>query len=46
MLWLHLKIWDWDGIFGHAVKEISSLGIRSPCILPFDYFMEKGYTEH
>ena len=30
MLRLCLKIWDWDWIFGRAVKAISSLGIRSP----------------
>ena len=27
----YLKIWDWDWIFGRAVKAISSLGVRSPC---------------
>ena len=27
----YLTIWDWDWIFGHAVKAISSLGVRSPC---------------
>ena len=26
-----LKIWYWDWIFGHAVKTISPLGVRSPC---------------
>ena len=31
MLWPYLKIWDCDWIFGHAVKAISSLGVRSPC---------------
>ena len=31
MLPSYLKIWDWDWIFGHAVKAISSLGVRSPC---------------
>ena len=25
-----LKIWDWDWIFGRAVKAVSSLGVRSP----------------
>ena len=30
MLRQYLKIWDWDLIFGHAVKAISSLGVRSP----------------
>jgi hypothetical protein len=29
MLWPYLKIWDWDWIFGRAVKAISSLGVRS-----------------
>ena len=31
MLWPYLKIWDWDLIFGRAVKVISSPGVRSPC---------------
>ena len=31
MLWPYLKIWDWDWIFGRAVKAICSLGVRSPC---------------
>ena len=26
----YLKIWDWELIFGHAVKVISSPGVRSP----------------
>ena len=30
MLWPYLKIWDWDLIFGRAVKAISSSGVRSP----------------
>ena len=30
MLWAYLKIWDGDLVFGHAVKTISSLGVRSP----------------
>ena len=30
---LYLKIWDWDLIFGRAVKAISSPGVRSPCAL-------------
>ena len=33
MLQPYQKILDWDLIFGHAVKAISSLGVRSPCIL-------------
>ena len=28
------KIWDWDLIFSHAVKAISSPGVRSPCSSP------------
>ena len=31
MLRPHIKIWDWDWIFGHAVKALFSLGVRSPC---------------
>ena len=31
MLRPYLKIWDWDLIFGRAVKVISSLDVRSPC---------------
>ena len=31
MRWLYLRIWDWDLIFGRAVKVISSPGVRSPC---------------
>ena len=27
----YLKIWEWEWIFGRAVKAISSLGVRSPC---------------
>ena len=30
MLPPYLRIWDWDWIFGRAVKAISSLGVRSP----------------
>ena len=33
MLRPYLKIWDWDGILGRAVKAISSLGVHSPCYL-------------
>ena len=29
MLRPYLKIWDWDLNFGHAVKAISSPGVRS-----------------
>ena len=34
MLRPYLNIWDWDLIFGRAVKEISSPGVRSPWKLP------------
>ena len=27
---LYLKTWDWDLIFGRAVKAISLPGVRSP----------------
>ena len=26
-------IWEWKWMFGYAVKAISSLGVRSPCLL-------------
>ena len=32
MFWPYLKIWDWDWIFGRAVKATSSLGVRSPWV--------------
>ena len=35
MLRPYLKIWDWDWIFGRAVKAFSSLGVRSPWFLAF-----------
>ena len=31
IFWPYLKIWEWEWIFGRAVKAISSLGVRSPC---------------
>ena len=31
MLRPYLKIWEWEWIFGRAVKANSSLGVRSPC---------------
>ena len=31
MLPPYLKIWEWEWIFGRAVKAVSSLGVRSPC---------------
>ena len=30
----YLKIWEWELIFGRAVKTISSPGVLSPCPLP------------
>ena len=29
MLWPYLKIWEWEWIFGHVVKAISSLDVHS-----------------
>ena len=34
MLRPYLKIWEWELIFGRAVKAISSPGVRSPWIIP------------
>ena len=34
MLRPYLKIWEWEWIFGRAVKAFSSLGVRSPCLEP------------
>ena len=47
MLPPYLKIWDWDWIFGRAVKAISSLGVRSPwfclsCLIKFWLFLTKN----
>ena len=39
MLRPYLKIWDWNWIFGRAVKAISSLGVRSP------WFSEWAFLE-
>ena len=38
MLRPYLKIWDWDWIFGRAVKAISSLGVRSPWFVPNEFW--------
>ena len=57
MLWLYLKICDWDWIFGRAVKVISSLGVRSLWVeqmkqakdlgnLEILQFIGKGNTEY
>ena len=35
MLWPYLKTWEWEWIFGRAVKAISSLGVRSPWVPRF-----------
>ena len=32
--WPYLQIWDWELIFDHAVKVISSPGVRSPWLKP------------
>ena len=31
MLLPYLKVWEWELIFGRAVKAISSPGVRRPC---------------
>ena len=33
----YLKNWDWDLIFGRAVKAISSVGVRSLCANALDF---------
>ena len=35
MLRPYLKIWEWEWIFGRAVKAISSLGVHSPWLQPY-----------
>ena len=34
MLRPYLNIWEWEWIFGRAVKATFSLGVRSPCSFP------------
>ena len=41
MLPPYLKIWDWHWIFGRAVKDISSLDVRSPCVRASNQKMEE-----
>ena len=36
MLWLYLKIWEREWIFGLAVKAISSPGVPSPCFYRYN----------
>ena len=45
MLRPFLKIWEWEWIFGRAVKAISSLGVRSLCIKSSDnyYIMQHSF---
>ena len=45
MLRPYLKIWEWEWIFGRAVKAISSLGVRSPCLRFFNdtYMLDMDY---
>jgi hypothetical protein len=38
ILWPYLKVWEWEWIFGRAVKAIFLLGVRIPCL--------KIWTEH
>ena len=33
MLRSYLKIWEWDLIFGRAVKAIFSPGVQIPCLM-------------
>ena len=40
MLRPYLKIWEWEWIFGRAVKTISSLGVRSPWQNGLKYFLK------
>ena len=35
MLWPYPKIWEWEWIFGRAVKAISLQCVRSPWSMPF-----------
>ena len=42
MIQPYLKIWEWEWIFGRAVKVISSPGVRSPW--PALYMREPNYT--
>ena len=35
LLWLYIKIWEWELIFARAVNAISSLGVHSPYSLAF-----------
>ena len=37
MLWPYLRTWNWDWIFGRAVKTIFSPGFRNPCLRLFDF---------
>ena len=52
MLRPYLKIWDWDLIFGRAVKALSSPGVRSPCseamnrVNEKQRIGEKGWVNH
>ena len=41
MLRPYLKIWDWDWIFGRAVKAIFSLGVRSPWLIQYKMYLVK-----
>ena len=44
MLRSYLQIWEWEWIFWpcSAVKGISSLGVRSPCLRSFQYYLLLG----
>ena len=49
VLWQYLKIWDWDLIFGCAMKAFSSLGVWSPrfriIVTPcFKVYLQRNFT--
>ena len=47
MLPPYLKIWEWEWIFGRAVKAISSLGVRSLCSGTWSfYFISRPSTQN
>ena len=41
MLRPYLKIWEWELIFGRAVKAISWPGVRSPCVYVLLFLLRK-----
>ena len=45
MLWPYLKLWEWELIFSRALKAISSLGVRSPCMYVAEKALLKFYID-